>query len=330
MAATSAGRDNVAPQPAPRIGSLEGGRKRPALFLASARESLYTAAMRALPVLAVLCAFAAHAENSVKDPGAPWPTFVDLSRATAMGGAGAAIATSNDALTINPAGLAQVRRYHLEIDGVYDSRYPAQGLMVSVADSISTTPVATGLLFSRWGSGQPGGRGEGWYGGIAYAYAVGSFYVGGMTKYLRFATPDGEAHRFAQDVGLLAHRGNFAYAIAFQNLATSSIPLFPITSTAAVAWGTDSDWHLAIDYKADLSDLKNVKSRVAAGVELLVDPALAVRGGATWDASARIWWASLGLGILTEKGGVQFVWRRRVAGDGFDQLFEAGITVYLE
>jgi hypothetical protein len=281
----------------------------------------------------LLCAFAAHAQNSVKAPGAPWPTFVDLARTTAMGGANAAIATSNDALTVNPAGLAQWRRYHLEIDGVYDSKYPAQGLMFSLVDSVSTS-VATGFLFSRWGSGQPedlgGGRGEGWYAGIGYAYAVGSYYVGGMTKYLRFATPDGPAHRFAQDFGLLVRRGEFSYALVLQNVSTSSIPLFPISSTAAIAWGTDTDWHLAIDYKADLSDLSNVKSRVAAGVEFLVDQALALRGGATWDANNKLWWASAGIGLLTEKGGAQIVWRRRVAGTGFDQLFEAAITIYLE
>jgi hypothetical protein len=289
--------------------------------------------MRALPALALLCAFAARAQNNVKDPGAPWPTFVDLARTTGMGGANAAIATSNDALTVNPAGLAQVRRYHLEVDGVYDAKFPAQGIMASIADSVSSS-VATGLLFSRWGSGQPadlgGGRGEGWYAALGYAYALGSYYIGGTTKYLRFATPDGDAHSFAQDVGLLARRGQFSYAVVAQNLSPSSIPLFPITTTAAIAYGSDTDWHLAIDYKADLSDLHNVKSRVAGGLEILFEQALVLRGGATWDASSERWWTSVGAGILTEKGGVQFVWRRRVAGGGFDQFFEGAFTLYLE
>jgi hypothetical protein len=312
-----------------RIGRLRSGR-----FLDARGAVAYAAAaMRALPVLAVLCAFAARAQNSVKDPGAPFPTFVDLSRASAMGGAGAAIATGNEALTINPAGLSQVRRYHLEIDGVYDAKFPAQGLMVSIADSTSSS-IATGLLFSRWGSGQPqdlgGGRGEGWYAGLGYSYAIGSYSIGGMTKYLRFATPDGDAHQFAQDVGVITRRGQFSYAAVVQNVSTSSIPLFPITATAAVAYGTDTDWHLALDYKADLSDLKNVKSRAAAGLEILLEQALVVRGGVTWDASSERWWASAGAGILTEKGGVQFVWRRRVAGGGFDQFFEGAITLYLE
>ncbi|MFL5365944.1 MAG: hypothetical protein ACJ781_10770, partial [Myxococcales bacterium] len=164
-----------------------------------------------------------------------------------------------------------------------------------------------------------------------YSYGAGSTFVGGMTKYYRFATPLGEAHRFAQDFAILAKRGTFGYALVFQNIATSSIPGFPITGAVAIAWGNDTDWHLAFDYKADLSDTHNIKSKGAGGLEYLVEQVIALRGGATYDVSRELWWVSAGLGFLTEKGGAQLVWRRRVAGaPGFDQLFEAAITLYLE
>src|SRR5467141_4903763 len=104
---------------------------------------------------------AALADNRVQDPGSPWPANVDMPRATSMGGAHAAIATGNDALVVNPAGLSQVRRYHFEVDGLYDSKFPAQAILASLVDS-ATAPVASGLLWSRWASGQPSGRGEGW------------------------------------------------------------------------------------------------------------------------------------------------------------------------
>jgi hypothetical protein len=304
---------------------LDATAYRPAPVAGRARSCL-----RAFPLVLLACAFAARAQHKATDPGAPWPQNVDLARATAMGGANGAIATGNEALTTNPAGLAQTRRYHLEIDGVTDPRFPAQGLMISLVDSVSA-PVATGLLFSRWGSGQPGGRGEGWYAGLAYSYGAGSTFIGGMTKYYRFATPLGEAHRFAQDFAILAKRGTFGYALVFQNIATSSIPGFPITGAVAIAWGTDTDWHLAFDYKADLSDTHNIKSKGAGGLEYLIEQVIALRGGATYDVSRELWWVSAGLGFLTEKGGAQLVWRRRVAGaPGFDQLFEAAITLYLE
>jgi len=272
---------------------------------------------------------AALADNRVQDPGSPWPANVDMPRATSMGGAHAAIATGNDALTVNPAGLSQVRRYHFEIDGLYDSGFPAQAVMVSLVDAISGS-VASGLLWSRWASGQPSGRGEGWSISAGYSGAIGQgLFLGGQTKFLRFHTPDGLVHKFAQDVGFLSKRGNLSFATVLQNISTEKIPLFPLIGTAAVAWGSDSDWHLAFDYRADLSDTSSVKSKLAVGAEVLIGDALALRGGATRDTSAKQWWLSAGVGLLTEKGGIQVVWRRRVEGP-YDQFFEGGLTIYLQ
>jgi hypothetical protein len=284
--------------------------------------------MRCALALLIL-AGAALADNRVQDPGAPWATTVDMPRTTAMGGAHAAIATGNDALTVNPAGLSQSRRYHFEMDGMYDSRFPAQAVLVSLVDSVSAS-VASGLLWSRWASGQPSGRGEGWSLGAGYSGAIGQgFFLGGQTRFLRFHTPDGLVQKWAQDVGVLSRRGSFSFAAVLQNISTQKIPLFPLTAVAGLAWGTDGDWHLAFDYRADLSDTNNLKSKLAAGVEVLVADALALRGGATWDTTARQWWLSAGIGLLTEKGGLQLVWRRRVEGP-YDQFFEGGLTIYLQ
>src|SRR5438477_13141888 len=104
--------------------------------------------------LVFLVASAAYADNSVKEEGAPWPTTVDTARATAMGGAHAAIATSNDALTVNPAGLSQSRRYHFEIDGLFDSRFQAEAVLARIVGTASS-PIGGGMLFSRGGGGQP-------------------------------------------------------------------------------------------------------------------------------------------------------------------------------
>lgn len=290
---------------------------------------LCCAPMRIATAVLFVCA-AARAQTKASDPGAPWPTSVDLSRATAMGGAHAAIATSNDALTVNPAGLAQSRRYHFEIDGLYDSKWPAQGVLASIVDSASS-PVGSGMLFSRWGSGQPGGRGEGFSLGFSYSSAIGqSLFAGGTTKFTRYRGPDGLVAKWAQDVGILTRRGNFSWAAVVQNISTEKLPLLPLTGVVGVAWGNDRDWHLAIDYKGDFSDTSKVKHKAAVGVEVLVEDAIALRGGATWDASAHLWWASAGLGFLTEKGGLQLVWRRRVSGEGYDQFFMGGVTLYLE
>lgn len=282
-----------------------------------------------LALLVLCCTLAARADNLATDPGAPFPGNIGMPRSVSLGGADAAIATSNDALLSNPAGLAQTQRYHLEVDGAIDARFPAQGVTASIVDSKST-PVASGMVFSRWASGQPAGRAEGWLLGLAYAYPAGAFFVGGETKYLRFHTPDGLVQKWSQDIGLLARRGSISYAAVVQNISFSSLgPLFPLTTTAAVAWGSDTDWHLALDYKADLSDTSHIKSKFGGGLEYLFEQVVALRAGGTYDPTSQQAYFTAGISVLAELGGVHVALRRRIQG-GFDQVLEAGITLYLE
>jgi hypothetical protein len=287
-----------------------------------------------LAAFLLLASRAAMAQSvDVQQPGAPWLSNIVTPRAAAMGGAHAAVATSNDAIFSNPAGLAQLRRYHFEVDGLLDTGFPAQGLVLSVADS-TTGPVATGFTYAHFGSGRDDGRAQGWLLGAAYAYNLGSFYFGGLTKYLRFnvplsgASPDGTVHQFMQDLGILVKRGDLSWAAVVQNISTSPHPLFPLTAVGGVQLGSDQSSHLALDYRADLGDTSRVKHKLAAGYEMLID-AFALRAGGTYDVTNSLWWVSAGLGLLTEKGGVQLVYRRRLSGD-VDHVFEGGVTLYLE
>jgi hypothetical protein len=283
-----------------------------------------------LGLFVLLLGFAAHADNLVTAPGAPFPGTIDMPRATAMGGAMSAIATSNDALLNNPAGLPQNKRYHFELDGADDVHFPAQGITASIVDSSGGGGVATGAIFNRWGSGQPAGRGEGWSAGLAYAGQLsGTLFAGGETKFIRYHTPDGLITKFAEDAGVLGKQGNFSWALMVQNLSFDNIPLFPLTGTAGVALGTDATWHLAFDYKLDFSDTNNLKSTGALGGELLIEDGLVLRAGLRRDFTADINWVSAGFAVLTTGAGLQISWRRRVNGS-FDQIFEAGITLFLE
>jgi|GEM_PF-1252294 len=279
----------------------------------------------------LLLAQAALAQQSVLDPGAPWQN-TDMTRASAMGGAHVAIATGNDALIDNAAGLAQAQRYHFQVDGALDSAFPAQALILSVVDSTSVPYIGSGLLFERLASGQPDGRGEGWLAGVGYSYPSGGFSIGGMTKYVRARGPGGDfTHQFMEDFGLLARRGDFSYGLAVHNLSLSPVPLFPLNSSAGIAWGNDADYHLAFDYKADFSDFSKLKHTVNGGFELLIGQSFPIRLGASWDISHHLTMATFGAGILTQGGGLQFAYRKRIHGQlGADQVLEAGVTIYLE
>ncbi|MBS2022289.1 MAG: hypothetical protein JST92_07750 [Deltaproteobacteria bacterium] len=275
----------------------------------------------------VALASAAHA-GSIADDGAPFVGTLQMPRTTGMGGAGAAVASTNDALLINPAGLSQRKRYHLEVDGLYDAKFPAQMVDISIVDS-SSAAVGTGLLFQRVGSGQPGGRGEGWDLGLGYAYPAGGYNFGGLTKYLRYDTPGGQVRQFAQDLGILGGGGGFSYAVVMQNISTSAIPGFPLTGIAGIAFGSDQSYRIAIDYKTDLSDTSNVKHRLNTGLEFALDTSIYVRGGYDWSPTFHQHWVSAGLAFITDRVSVSLAWQRRVVGP-LDQQLQAGITLYLE
>jgi hypothetical protein len=283
-----------------------------------------------LGLFVLLLGFAAHADHLVTDPGAPFPGTIDMPRSTAMGGAQAAIATSNDALLVNPAGLPQNHRYHFELDGADDVHFPAQGITASLVDAVSG-PAATGMVFNRWGSGQPAGRGEGWNLGFAYAGQISpTLFAGAETKYIRYHTPnDGLVTKFAEDVGVLSKTGSFSWALVVQNLSFDVVPLFPLTGTAGVAFGSDTSAHLAFDYKVDFSDTSHLKHTGMLGGEWLVDDGFVLRGGLRRDFTADINWVSAGVAVLTTGASLQVSWRRRVNGP-FDQILEAGITLFLE
>src|SRR5437763_10568717 len=128
-----AGRKRV-PSPAAGITTLRSGcfmAREPNIGVRHWKGVMLQTRMR-LALLGFLGCAAAHAENIVTDRGAPWPTTVDMPRASAMGGAHSAIATSNAALTVNPAGLAQSKRYHFELDGIWDAKFPAQAVIASI------------------------------------------------------------------------------------------------------------------------------------------------------------------------------------------------------
>lgn len=278
--------------------------------------------------LCALCASRTARAGGAGDPGAFWPVNVEMTRASGMGGAHAAIATGNDAILVDPAGLAQTRRYHIEADGAFDTRFPGQGLIVSVADS-TTLGAATGMVWQRWGAGTPDARGEGWLAGLGYAYNAGNFYFGGLTRYYHFSGTYGEIQQFAQDASILMRQGDFSWALVTQNLSTTQVPLFPPTSTLGVAWGSDTDFHLAIDYKTDYTDFSNLKHKLAGGFEILVDRSLVLRAGYTWDVTNHLRWLSVGASLVTDRLGIHFALRRNLQ-QPLDQYLEGGLTLYLE
>jgi len=283
--------------------------------------------------LAAILAAAQVRAGTADEPGAPWATQIDLTRGTGMAGAMTAFASGNDAITINPAGLALNHNYHFELDGMDDVKFPAEGVILSIADSTTAQGVGSGMIFERWGAGQLAGRGEGWLGGISYAYAQGSTLFGGTTHYLHFAGPGGETiHYFSEDIGVMEHGSNISFGATLQNINFSfdNMPLFPLTGAIGASVGDDSDFHLSADYKVNLADTSNLKHQLSFGGEMMFEKTLVLRTGYRWDVTDHLGWLTCGASIVTERFSFGAALRRRVHGDHMEQALEANVTLFLE
>ena len=97
--------------------------------------------------LACLLLAAGAPVNARADVGTP---FYGV-RSMGMGGAHRGLATGNDALFVNPAGMAIDRRYSAEVQYATGSDHVSRA-MLSTVDS-KTAPVAAGLAYARsWGN----------------------------------------------------------------------------------------------------------------------------------------------------------------------------------
>lgn len=296
------------------------------------RRTFFAARFAALLALCTLASGKARA-GSADAPGAPWIGQIGLTRSTGMAGATTAFASGNDAIVDNPAGLALTRSYHFQIDGMYDKKFPAEGVIVSIADGTTAAGVGSGMIFRRWGAGQLGGRGEGWMGGFSYAYASGAALFGGTSHLLHFAGPDGSTiHNFTQDFGMMIHGSGLSFGATLQNVNVSfeNLPLFPLTGAVGFAVGDDNNFHLSTDYKINFANTASLKHQLSFGGEVLFDKTLVLRSGLRWDVSDQLGWFTLGVSVITAKFGFGAAMRRRIYSDHMEQALEANITLFLE
>src|SRR5437899_12989061 len=122
----------------------------------------------------LLVASATRAQNSVKNPGAPWPVWWTcrgrrrwVGRRGDCDGESCADGESggNSAAAVVPHRGGRPLRSAFPRGGVEGQRRRHDDHRGR-----------DGLLFSRWGSGQEQGRGEAWYAGFAYSYAFSGKY----------------------------------------------------------------------------------------------------------------------------------------------------------
>jgi hypothetical protein len=245
-------------------------------------------------------------------------------RSFAMGGASRAVPTSNDALFVNPAGMAAVKRYGVELQYGYTSRDGTNHLSLSAVDSKSG-PVAGGMAFSHVGGGVFSGGLNQFYLGVGYSISD-SIAFGTSLHYLRggysiFGDTAQDVSLYTGDVGVMVTLvEGFTLGFAYNNVVSTSRPML---TPPTLGWGASFStgaFTLAGDMSTTVGTAEERQwgTSYHAGVEYYFGEVIPVRlgytrqrinadGGFPYES-----YLSGGLGYALQGGALELSYRHRL------------------
>jgi hypothetical protein len=284
-------------------------------------------APRALAFLAVLLAAPVALGQGLSAPGAE---DVSRARSLAMGGAYRAVATSNDAIYLNPAGVALGQKYALDGNFALNPETDLRHWSVSVVDS-KTTTLAAGLSYtSLRGHGAEGAtKGSVTHLALGLPMAdVGA--IGFSAKYLSFDRPD-PTNAITGDVGLLVRlAGRLSAAAVAYNVVDVASTEAPFGAGFGLSYGDDLSFRLAADLALDLSREDDTPATVHAGGEYLLAGVLPVRVGFRRDLDRDVNHVSGGFGFVSPTFGADVAYVQSLDPDlPTDRIFSVTLQFFL-
>lgn len=281
-------------------------------------------------VAVLILAASPAAAREGRQPPTPGAGDVSRARALALGGAFRAVATSNEAIFLNPAGMAITHRYALDGNFTLDPATELRQWSFSVVDS-KTSAIAAGAAYSRI-------RGEGLEGdargsmvnlGIAVPFGgFGALGFGG--KYLSFESPD-STNAITADVGLLVRLAGrlTAGAVAYNVIDIASTEA-PFGLGLGLAYGDDVSFRLAADVVLDLSREDTTPTTLHAGGEYFVAGGLPLRLGFRRDTESSTNHVSGGLGFIAPIFGIDLAYVQGLDPDlPSDRTFSVTLGLFL-
>lgn len=274
---------------------------------------------RCLPALlaAVLLPATAGAQANAQD--------LSTTRSLALGDAFRAVATSNEALYFNLAGMAMAPRYEVDLAYARSTARDGDLYNVSIVDGLSTS-TATGLAYSRMVA--DGRNGHVVNLGFAWGLA-GRASLGLGLKYLNFSDPE-ETNAVTGDVGLLLRPVDLlSVGIAAYNVIDVHSVDAPLRAAVGASLGTDTSWRLAADVVFDFAGDDAVAS-YHAGAEYLLAGAIPLRAGFKHLETTGANYLSAGLGFVGPSVGLEAAFVQNL-GDGAsgDRTFALTLKFFL-
>jgi len=285
-----------------------------------------------------LAGSAAHAQD-----------FVGV-RALSMGEAYRAVASGNDAIYMNPAGLTLIPRYSPEMHYKFNLAAEDHQFDLSVVDS-KTSVVAAGIGYTLQGKEFTRRTTLQHTATVGAAYAfIPQMFSGGLgVKYVNIsdAVVGNYLNALSADVGLLANLpGGVSLAAVGYNLIPINSSDVPLSAAFAAAWdlgplsglifggspavgqyvpnaagmparvtpgnpmGPLSSFTLTADWYIDLFTFYGPQSRVSFGWEYLVLGMVPLRAGYLWDQASNDQLLSAGVGFIVPYFGLDIAYQQ--------------------
>lgn len=293
----------------------------------------------ALAAVLLLPALAA-ARTSVPVRGATSSSGI---RAEAMGNAFRAVASTNEAIFFNLAGMTQLQKYELDASYALDNGDGLSRFNASIVDS-QTSRLATGLSYTRLSADGVDGDLSGNIVHLGFALPLGDAAALGFGgKYLDLeqragtlpGTPAEDTGAITADAGLLVRAGEWVrVALTGTNLIDVSSRQAPRQLGGGLSVGRETSFQVAVDGVIDLSDEDGTGWSVHGGGEVLLVDILALRAGVQHseipvDLPGRTY-LSAGAALLTTKIAVELAYVQDLgSGLGADRLFGLGLKLFL-
>jgi hypothetical protein len=257
---------------------------------------------------------------------------VQSARAVGMGGALNALGVSTTALYLNPANMPLARVYHLEALGSYSPEAKRESVGLAIVDSVINSGHVSGGVAATWSEFDPSGMHRVWTdirAGLGLPLGD-HFSIGATGRWLRVeqalsAGPfgpsyasDGSAgsaiyNALTFDVGATATLDGFHLSVDGHNLTNPGTSLAPTTAAAGLGY-LSPEFAIEADGMLDFTTYGSTRGRVMAGAEVFVSDHYALRGGWRYDAGTQINAASLGLGYIDPRWGVELGVRHDLIG----------------
>ncbi|MFA6032936.1 MAG: hypothetical protein WC889_08570 [Myxococcota bacterium] len=260
-------------------------------------------------------------------PASAW--FYEGARPAGMGSAYSAIATGNEAIYYNPAGMSsQVNRYNLDVGYEYNPTSGQNVWNASILDGSTNPPLGAGVAFTYFlgNTVHPRKWQRGYRIDLALSYPLGTKKVlwGIDIKYVNedIGSKESAINAVTFDTGLLyVISKNFRMSSVGRNLTGTGRQELPYQSIVGMSAGKDGSFSFNFDFTVSYVHLDDIDFTYNGGLEVFLGKSVGLRTGYLYEGINYQQYASAGLNFVVENFGMDIAFKQSTTHGSDHSLF---------